>query len=124
MKFLKISDLSDDTGHEYYSEPFYRKQLPSSLGGRSSLHKIQGIGTGSIPETLDLSIVDGMQAVEFARGLAKEEGILLGISSDAAGAVATRLARRDEFTWENIVVILPDVCKRYLSIVLFDGIGI
>jgi cysteine synthase len=93
-------------------------------------HKIQGIGAGFIPDTLDLSLVDrveqvdSMEAVEFARRLAREEGILVGISCGAAGAVAVRLANLDEFAGKNIVVIFPDAGERYLSTVLFEGIGV
>ena len=92
-------------------------------------HRIEGIGAGFLPETLDLSIVDRVElvdsaeAVEFARRLAREEGILCGISSGAAAAVAVRLAGRDEFAGKVIVVILPDASERYISTVLFDGIG-
>jgi cysteine synthase A len=93
-------------------------------------HKIQGIGAGFIPDTLDLSLVDrveqvdSMEAVEFARRLAREEGILSGISSGAAAAVAVRLAKLDEFAGKNIVVIFPDAGERYLSTVLFENIGV
>ena len=93
-------------------------------------HKIQGIGAGFIPDTLDLSVVDRVElvesneAVDFSRRLAREEGILVGISSGAAGAVAVRLAKLDEFKDKNIVVIFPDAGERYLSTVLFEGIGV
>ena len=93
-------------------------------------HKIQGIGAGFIPDTLDLSIVDRVEqvdsaeAVAFARRLAKEEGILVGISCGAAASVAVRLAQQDEFAGKTIVVILPDSGERYLSTVLFDGVGV
>ncbi len=92
-------------------------------------HKIQGIGAGFIPDTLDLSVVDRVEqvesteAVETARRLAKEEGILAGISCGAATAAALRLAREDAFAGKTIVVILPDAGERYLSTVLFEGIG-
>ena len=92
-------------------------------------HKIQGIGAGFIPETLDLSVVDRVEAVtneeslEFARRLAKEEGILSGISCGAAAAVAVRLAALPEFAGKRIVAILPDSGERYLSSVLFEGIA-
>jgi len=92
-------------------------------------HKIQGIGAGFIPDTLDLSLVDRVEqvesaeAVEFARRLTREEGLLVGISSGAAAAVAVRLARLPEFAGKNIVVILPDAGERYLSTILFEGIG-
>ncbi len=92
-------------------------------------HKIQGIGAGFIPDTLDLSIVDRVElvdsaeAVAFARRLAREEGLLVGISCGAAAAVAVRLAQQPAFAGKTIVVILPDAGERYLSTVLFEGIG-
>jgi len=92
-------------------------------------HKIQGIGAGFIPDTLDLSLVDRVEsvdsaeAVEMARRLTREEGLLVGISCGAAAAVAVRLAREDEFAGKTIVVILPDAGERYLSTILFEGIG-
>jgi cysteine synthase len=91
-------------------------------------HKIQGIGAGLIPATLDLSVVDRIEAVtndeaiDTARRLAREEGILSGISSGAAAAVAARLAREPQFQGKTIVVVLPDSGERYLTSVLFDGI--
>ncbi|MBT0664663.1 cysteine synthase A [Geobacter pelophilus] len=91
-------------------------------------HKIQGIGAGFIPDTLDLSVVDRVEqiasddAIEFAKRLAKEEGLLVGISCGAAVAVATRLAYDPEFAGKTIVVILPDGAERYLSTALFEGI--
>jgi len=91
-------------------------------------HKIQGIGAGFIPDTLDLSLVDRVElvdspeAVDFARRLAREEGLLVGISCGAAAAAAVRLARLPEFAGKTIVVILPDAGERYLSTALFEGI--
>ncbi len=91
-------------------------------------HKIQGIGAGFIPDTLDLSLVDRVEqvsndeAIDFARRLATEEGILSGISCGAAAAVAVRLAALPEFKGKTIVAILPDAGERYLSSVLFEGI--
>jgi cysteine synthase A len=92
-------------------------------------HKIQGIGAGIIPDTLDLSVVDRVEtvtneeAIETARRLAREEGILSGISSGAAAAVAARLARQPSFAGKTIVVVLPDSGERYLTSVLFEGIA-
>lgn len=92
-------------------------------------HKIQGIGAGFIPETLDVSLLDRVEtvgndeAIEFARRLAREEGILAGISSGAAAAAAARLADLPEFEGKTIVVILPDAGERYLSSALYEGIG-
>jgi cysteine synthase A len=114
-------------------EPKESPIISQKLAGRElkpGPHKIQGIGAGFIPDTLDLSLVDrveqidSMEAVEFARRLAREEGILSGISCGAAGAVAVRLAKLDEFAGKNIVVIFPDAGERYLSTVLFEGIGV
>ena len=91
-------------------------------------HKIQGIGAGFVPDVLDLSLVDQIEqvtneeAVDFARRLALEEGILSGISCGAATAVAVRLAKRPENAGKTIVVILPDSGERYLSSILFEGI--
>jgi cysteine synthase A len=91
-------------------------------------HKIQGIGAGFVPQVLDLSLVDAIEtvsneeAVDFARRLAREEGILSGISCGAAVAVAARLAKRPENAGKTIVVILPDSGERYLSSVLFEGV--
>jgi cysteine synthase len=92
-------------------------------------HKIQGIGAGIIPDTLDLSVVDRVdtvtseEAIETARRLTREEGILSGISSGAAAAVAVRLAAQPDFAGKTIVAILPDSGERYLTSVLFEGIA-
>jgi cysteine synthase A len=90
-------------------------------------HKIQGIGAGFIPDTLDLSVVDRVELVtneeafEMARRLSKEEGILAGISGGAAVAVAVRLGKQPEFAGKTTVVVLPDAAERYLSTALFEG---
>jgi cysteine synthase A len=92
-------------------------------------HKIQGIGAGFVPENLDLSMVDAVEqvsnedAIEYARRLTREEGILSGISCGAAAAVAARIAKRPENKGKTIVVILPDSGERYLSTALFEGIA-
>ena len=89
-------------------------------------HKIQGIGAGFIPGVLDLGVVDRVEkvdnddAMEFARRLAREEGLLSGISCGAATAVAARLSHDPEFAGKTIVVILPDSGERYLSTELFQ----
>jgi cysteine synthase A len=91
-------------------------------------HKIQGIGAGFIPDTLDLSMIDRVErvsseeAIQHSRRLAREEGILSGISCGAAIAAALRIAKLKEFEDKTIVTILPDAGERYLSGVLFEGL--
>jgi cysteine synthase A len=114
-------------------EPAASPILTQKLAGQDikpGPHKIQGIGPNFIPDTLDISMVDrvesveDMEAVEFARRLMKEEGILCGISSGAAAAAAVRIAREPEFAGKTIVVVLPDAGERYLSTILFEGMGV
>jgi cysteine synthase A len=112
-------------------EPAQSPVLTQTRAGeplRPGKHVIQGIGAGFVPEVLDLSLVDAVEqitgelAMEYARRLTREEGILAGISSGAAAAVAVRLARRPENAGKTIVAILPDSGERYLSTALFEGV--
>lgn len=99
---------------------------PFITEGRAGAHKIQGIGAGFIPDTLDLSVIDETvtvtddEAYEFTRAVAKTEGILVGISSGAALCAAKKIAERAENRGKRIVVILPDTGERYLSSGVFD----
>jgi len=112
-------------------EPAESPVITQNLSGKElkpGPHKIQGIGAGFIPDTLDLSMVDRVEqvtskeAIEHARRLSREEGILSGVSCGAAIAVALRLAKSDEFEGKTIVTILPDSGERYLSGPLFEGV--
>ena len=112
-------------------EPVESPVISQTLAGeevKPGPHKIQGIGAGFVPDTLDLSIVDRVEtvsseeAIQFARRLVEEEGLLVGISCGAAAAVAVRLAQQEEFAGKTIVVILPDLAERYLSTVLFEQV--
>jgi cysteine synthase A len=91
-------------------------------------HKIQGIGAGFVPANLEVDLVDRVElvsdeeAVAMARRLAREEGILAGISCGAATVAAARLAQEPAFAGKTIVVVLPDSGERYLSSVLFEGV--
>lgn len=94
--------------------------------GTAGAHKIQGIGAGFVPETLNTEIYDEVIAVpndaafEIGNKIAKAEGILVGISSGAAVWAALQLSKREEFAGKNIVVLLPDTGERYLSTALFS----
>ncbi len=112
-------------------EPVESPVISQRLAGKElkpGPHKIQGIGAGFIPDTLDLSMVDRVEqvtseeAIEHAKRLSREEGILSGVSCGAAIAVALRLARSDEFKGKTIVTIMPDAGERYLSGPLFEGV--
>ncbi|WP_437790347.1 cysteine synthase A [Sorangium sp. So ce693] len=112
-------------------EPTHSAVLTQTRAGeplKPGPHKIQGIGAGFVPDVLDLSIVDEIEqvtneeAIAYARRLTREEGILSGISSGAAVAVAARIAKRKENEGKTIVVILPDSGERYLSTALFEGL--
>jgi cysteine synthase A len=110
-------------------EPAASPVITQTLAGsdlKPGPHKIQGIGAGFIPQNLDLAFVDRVErveneeALEMARRLAREEGLLCGISCGAAATAAVRLAHSAEFAGMTIVVILPDAGERYLSTALFE----
>lgn len=112
-------------------EPIHSPVLTQTRNGeevKPGPHKIQGIGAGFVPKVLDLSLVDRIEtvsndeAMEMARRLAREEGILSGISCGAAAAVAVRIAKEPENQGKMIVVVLPDAGERYLSTPLFEGL--
>ncbi|NAW99238.1 MULTISPECIES: cysteine synthase A [unclassified Vibrio] len=112
-------------------EPAESPVIAQALAGneiKPAPHKIQGIGAGFIPGNLDLSLIDRVEAVtseeaiEMARRLMEEEGILAGISSGAAIVAANRLAELPEFEGKTIVAVLPSSGERYLSTALFSGL--
>ena len=125
--------IKNDKGKKILSvavEPVSSPVISQTLAGqpiKPGPHKIQGIGAGFIPKNLDLTMVDRVElvtneeSIEMARRLAKEEGLLSGISCGAAVAAAVRMAKEAEFKGKTIVVILPDSGERYLSTVLFEG---
>ena len=111
-------------------EPVHSPVLTQQRNGQPLVpgpHKIQGLGAGFIPDVLDLSLIDRVETVsndesiDFARRLAREEGLLSGISCGAAVAAAVRLAKLPEFAGKTIVTVLPDAGERYLTTALFEG---
>ncbi|HNL68903.1 MAG TPA: cysteine synthase A [Leptospiraceae bacterium] len=112
-------------------EPAHSPVLTQTMKGEKVApgpHKIQGIGAGFVPSIVDISLIDRVEqvtndeSIEMARRLAKEEGILCGISCGAAATAALRLASLPENAGKNIVVILPDSGERYLTTALFEGL--
>ena len=112
-------------------EPSHSPVITQTLNGeeiKPGPHKIQGIGAGFIPKNLDLSIVDQVEqvtneeSIAMALRLAKEEGLLVGISCGAATVAAIRLAEKEEYSGKTIVVVLPDMAERYLSSIMFETV--
>jgi len=107
-------------------EPF---DSPVLSGGAAGPHKIQGIGAGFVPPVLNTSVIDEIfkvrndEALETGRLLAREEGLLVGISAGAAAFAAIQIARRPRHRGKRIVVVLPDTGERYLSTALFNDLG-
>jgi cysteine synthase len=123
-----ISDVIKKRKPEFKSVAVEPENSPVLSGGKPGPHKIQGIGAGFVPEVLRMDLVDEVIKVSnedaglLARRLAKEEGVLAGISSGAAAWAAIEVAKRQENEGKTIVVVLPDTGERYISTWLFNGL--
>ncbi len=123
-----ISDVIKKRKPEFKAIAVEPESSPVLSGGRPGPHKIQGIGAGFVPEVLRMDLVDEVIRVSnedaglLARRLAKEEGVLAGISSGAAAWAAIEVAKRQENDGKMIVVLLPDTGERYISTWLFNGL--
>ncbi len=120
-KFPMVSIAVEPTASPVIMQTMQKQEL------KPGPHKIQGLGAGFVPKNLDISQVDRVElvtneeSIEMARRLAREEGILSGISCGAAAVVAARVAKEPAMAGKTIVVILPDAGERYLSSALFEG---
>ncbi len=121
-----VSEILKQKNKNFHTVAVEPAESPVLSGGQPGPHKIQGIGAGFVPDVLNVEIIDEIrqvgseEAMEYARRLAKEEGIFAGISSGAAVAAAVKTAKKEENRGKNILAILPDLGDRYLSTNIFD----